>query len=267
MNTNKSELNPLIHSSSTGHSSTGHSSTGHSSTGHSSMQNKSTNKGKKYALIFGGLFFIILGLIIYAISNYLQDNGYIGSKELCPAPPNMKWSKATPYISNLGSSLDSYAKLENYLECINTGATPSPSQGLLNGCSLIHKRVTVDGVVPSCPPPTTSQPISGSSTSGSSNSATIMCPTPTGMSWKLGYSPPATAPNLTVQNSLDCNTGSPSPSQGSINCRSGTALVDGHTITCHEHYTNYLGELMDWISGRPDINQQSKYSLLPGYFN
>tara|TARA_Y100000287_G_scaffold185636_1_gene189448 strand:- start:920 stop:1672 length:753 start_codon:yes stop_codon:yes gene_type:complete len=30
-------------------------------------------------------------------------------------------------------------------------------------------------------------------------------------------------------------------------------------------YTNYIDHIIDWISGRPDINQHSKYSLLPGY--
>ena len=36
-----------------------------------------------------------------------------------------------------------------------------------------------------------------------------------------------------------------------------------------EGFTNYMGELMElmeWISGRPDINNGSKNSLLPGYF-
>lgn len=235
------------------------------STDHSSMQNKSTNKGKRYALMFIGIvvLFTILGLIIYAISNYLHDNEYIGSKELCKPPPNMKWSRATPYISNLGSSLDSYARLENYLECINTGATPSPSQGLLNGCSLIHKRVTVDGVVPSCPPPTTSQP-----TSGSSNTATSSCNAiPGRFRWK-GEAPTYSETGFS-SNRITCTGPSPTPTPGYANftCQRDGTILPFTPCPTRETFTNYLGELIDWISGRPDINQQSKYSLLPGYFS
>ena len=239
---------------------------GQGNMGYTAVPQKRGLTGKKFMMGIGYVFYIIhtIRFYLFAIIILLLIYRHYRSYEQCEAPPNMKWIGATPSIGNDASvqGLDSYARLENYLECINTGATPSPSQGLLNGCSLMHKRVTVDGVVPSCPPPT-SQPTSGSSTTPPSSCRAI-----SGI-FRWNGAAPTYGETGFSSDRITCTGPSPTPTPGntSFTCQRNDTITPFTPCPTRETFTNYLGELMDWVSGRPDINQQSKNSLLPGYFN
>jgi len=89
-----------------------------------------------------------------------------------------------------------------------------------------------------------------------------LCPTPSGMKWKNVQ--PIVGDNIDIT-SLKCiNNATPSPSTGNYKCGNNGINV---TLTCKEGYENYIDQIFSWISGRPDINSSSKYSLLPGYYS
>lgn len=230
-----------------------------SSSGRPSIKNKSISKKKIFITI--GILIGILIIIALFIGWVVSFAFGPPSKKVCPAPPNMKWIIPTPNTGDIESNYN--AILQNSLECTNTGATPIPSQGLLKGCtSPENTRLTVDGVVPTCPPPTTQ------STTGSSNSEPSSCLAIPGTFEWTGPAPTYGETRFSSDR-ITCTGPSPTPTPGNtiFSCSRNGTIAPFTPCPSSDGFTNYLGELMDWVSGRPDINQQSKYSLLPGYFN
>ena len=70
---------------------------------------------------------------------------------------------------------------------------------------------------------------------------------------------------------IRCIGGNPTPSPGHpfFTCQRNGVIKPTPCVPTRSTsgYTNYIDQIIDWISGRPDINQHSKYSLLPGYLN
>ena len=237
-----------------------------------------------FAIFISILFFVfvILGMGRGAAGAYNSIFGGSDSKSSdkeCILPPNMKWKDGAPIPIQDG--LNSNYEVMDRIECIDPDATPSPSKGRLvckssvdtksndppEGDGILYVYIKKDNVDTWIPPtcPTPKEP----------------CPTPANADWldpnAVKKSIVVNIPREETTRIIRCHDNSvPSPSKGPfLGCSDGIAKVlenkddkDGTVITCpKEGYANYLGELLDWISGRPDINQQSKYSLLPGYFN
>lgn len=240
-----------------------------------------------FAIFISILFFVfvILGMGRGAAGAYNSIFGGSDSKSSdkeCILPPNMKWKDGAPIPIQDG--LNSNYEVMDRIECIDPDATPSPSKGRLvckssvdtksndppEGDGILYVYIKKDNVDTWIPPtcPTPKEP----------------CPTPTNAIWvnpnAFKKSQEANIENIGTTAFIKCKNHDivPSPSKGiSLDCNDGIAKVkenpgdkEGTVITCpsiKQGYANYLGELLDWISGRPDINQQSKYSLLPGYFN
>lgn len=200
------------------------------------------------------------------------------SNKECILPANMKW-KPDIKRRKVGDST-SITEITSEAVCIDPDFIPSPSKGHIycppttSGNPPLDARnyyvgITKDNNTRYQPPycPTPKEP----------------CPTPANADWldpnAVKKSIVVNIPSEETTRIIRCHDNSvPSPSRGPfLGCSDGIAKVlenkddkDGTVITCpspKEGYANYLGELLDWISGRPDINQQSKYSLLPGYFN
>jgi len=53
------------------------------------------------------------------------------------------------------------------------------------------------------------------------------------------------------------------PNDGSGGNVAGFQNYDG--FQNYEGYENYIKEVFDWIAGRPDMNEKSNLSLLPGF--
>lgn len=225
-------------------------------------------------LVILSILIIVVGsgitmLIMHFV--YPSSDSKSSDKE-CILPPNMKWKDGPPIPKQDG--LNSNYEVMDRIECIDPDVTPSPSKGRLvckssvdtksndppEGDGVLYVYIKKDNVDTWIPPtcPTPKEP----------------CPTPTNAIWvnpnAFKKSQEVNIPRKKTNSIIRCDDNSvPSPSKGiTLDCNDGIAKVDGTVITCpKEGYANYLGELLDWISGRPDINQQSKYSLLPGYFN
>ncbi len=91
-----------------------------------------------------------------------------------------------------------------------------------------------------------------------------LCPTPSGMEW-VGLQPIVGNIDIT---SLECsNDATPSPSTGNFTCVDNGISSPPTCNDDNEGYENYIDQIFSWISGRPDINSSSKYSLLPGYYS
>lgn len=88
-----------------------------------------------------------------------------------------------------------------------------------------------------------------------------VCPTPSNMVW-VG-SQPTVGQTISIAQLRCSNTNiTPSPSTGTFTCAASGII---NPPLCVQGYENYTDQVINWISGRPDINNHSKYSLLPGY--
>ena len=230
------------------------------SSGRSSIKNKLISNKKifiKIGILIGIL--IIIGLVIGGVASF----AFGPSQKVCPAPSNMEWIGTQPFI---GDSSLANKDIRNSLKCINSNATPSPSSGsLIRSCTIFNPGVILHGDIrPTCPPPTT-QSTTDSSTPGSSNSEPSSC---LAISGTFEWNGPAPTYGAGFSsNIITCTGPSPTPTPGntSFACSRNGTITPFTPCPGSDGFTNYLGELMDWISGRPDINQQSKYLLLPGY--
>ena len=234
--------------------------------------------GFAVVLVLACLTALIIGIISYSKSSDSESSDSKSSDKECILPANMKW-KPDIKRRKVGDST-SITEITSEAVCIDPDFIPSPSKGHIycppttSGNPPLDARnyyvgITKDNNTRYQPPycPTPKEP----------------CPTPKNAIW---VNPNAVKKSIVVNipseeptRIIRCHDSSvPSPSKGTfLGCSDGIAKVlenkddkDGTVITCpspKEGYSNYLGELLDWISGRPDINQQSKHSLLPGYFN
>lgn len=88
-----------------------------------------------------------------------------------------------------------------------------------------------------------------------------VCPTPSNMVW-VG-SQPTVGQTISIAQLRCSNTNiTPSPSTGTFTCAASGII---NPPLCVQGYENYTDQVINWTSGRPDINNHSKYSLLPGY--